>query len=134
MKKIKILLATSHPRIMREVMRQFIERQPDMEVVGEVLDLSALGRVALETAANVIIMALEDFEALGLGSRLLAECPEALILALAANGDAAFIAHVRLGRRPMADPSEAKILSALRQALLSLPETLPPVSSGGDLP
>jgi DNA-binding NarL/FixJ family response regulator len=134
MKKIKILLATSHPRIMREVMRQFIERQPDMEVVGEVLDLSALGRVALETAANVIIMALEDFEALGLGSRLLAECPEALILALAANGDAAFIAHVRPGRRPMADPSEAKILSALRQALLSLPETLPPVSSGGDLP
>jgi DNA-binding NarL/FixJ family response regulator len=102
---------------MREVMRQLIERQPDMEIIGEVSDLSALVRVAKETAADVIIVALEDSEALELGSQLLAECPDVVILALASKGDAAFIEQVRLGRREIAGPSEANILSALRQTI-----------------
>jgi DNA-binding NarL/FixJ family response regulator len=63
MKKIRILLANSRPRIMREVIRQLIKRQPDMEIVGEVLDLSAVVRTAQETRADVIIVALEDFMA-----------------------------------------------------------------------
>ena len=117
MKKIRILLANNRPRIMREVMRQLIARQPDMEIVAEVLDLSALSRVAEETAADVIIVALEDSNALRLGSQLLAERPEMALLALAAQGDAAFIERVCLGRREIAEPSEANILSALRHAI-----------------
>jgi DNA-binding NarL/FixJ family response regulator len=110
-------LANSRPRIMREVMRQLINRQPDMEIVGEVLDLSAVIHTAQETAADVIIIALEDFLALGLGRQLLAECPNATILALASQGDVAFIEQVCLGRREIAEPSEANILSALRHAV-----------------
>lgn len=117
MKKIRILLANNRPRIMREVMRQLIARQPDMEIVAEVLDLSALSRVAEETAADVIIVALEDSDALRLGRQLLAEHPDMVILALAATGDAAFIEQVRLGRRDIAEPSEANILRALRRAI-----------------
>ena len=117
MKKIRILLANSRPRIMREVMRQLIERQPDMEIVGEVLALSALICVAKETQADVIIVTLEDSEALRLVSQLLAECPGMAILALASRGDAAFIEQSYLGRREIADPSEANILSALRHAV-----------------
>ena len=117
MKKIRILLANNRPRIMREVMKQLIERQPDMEIVAEVLDLSALSRVAEEAAADVIIVALEDSDALRLGRQLLAERPEMAILALAAKGNAAFIEQVRLGRREIAEPSEASILSALRHVI-----------------
>ena len=102
---------------MREVMRQLIARQPDMEIVAEVLDLSALSRVAEDTAADMIIVALEDSNALRLGSQLLAERPEMALLALAAQGDAAFIERVCLGRREIAEPSEANILSALRHAI-----------------
>ncbi len=117
MKKIRILLANSRPRIMREVIRQLIRRQPDMEIVGEVLDLSVLVRTAQETAADVIIIALEDSVALGLGSQLLTECPDVIILELASQGDVAFIGQVCLGRREIAEPSEANILSALRHAI-----------------
>jgi DNA-binding NarL/FixJ family response regulator len=117
MKKIRVLLANSRLRIMREVMRQLIERQPDMEIVAEVLDLLDLVRVAKETAADVIIVALEDVNALRLDTQLLAECPEVSILALAAKGDAAFIERRGLGRREIAEPSEANILSALRHAI-----------------
>jgi DNA-binding NarL/FixJ family response regulator len=114
MKKIRILLANNRPRMMREVMRQLIECQPDMEIVAEVLDLSALSRIAEETAADAIIVALEDSNALRLGRQLLAERPEMALLALAAKGDAAFIEQVRLGHREIAEPSQANILSALR--------------------
>jgi chemotaxis response regulator CheB len=117
MKKIRILLANSRPRIMREVIRQLIRRQPDMEIVGEVLDLSALVRTAKDTAADVIIVALEDSVALGLGSQLLTECPDMIILELASQGDVAFMRQVCLGRREIAEPSEANILSALRHAI-----------------
>jgi DNA-binding NarL/FixJ family response regulator len=117
MKKIRILLANNRPRIMREVMKQLIERQPDMEIVAEILDLSALSRVAAEAAADVIIVALEDSDALRLGRQLLAERPEMAILALAAKGNAAFIEQVRLGHREIAEPSEATILSALRHVI-----------------
>jgi chemotaxis response regulator CheB len=117
MEKIRVLLANSRPRIMREVVRQIIERQPDMEIVGEVLELSALAHIAQETQPNVIIVALEDFEALGAVRNLLAKIPAVTILALASKGDTAFIEQLRLGRREIADPSEANILSALRQAI-----------------
>jgi hypothetical protein len=88
-----------------------------MEIVGEVLDLSVLVRTAQETAADVIIIALEDSVALGLGSQLLTECPDVIILELASQGDVAFIGQVCLGRREIAEPSEANILSALRHAI-----------------
>src|SRR5262245_21765922 len=117
MRKIRILLANSRPRIMREVMKQLINRQSDMEIVGEVLDLSVLVRTAQETAADVIIVALEDSVALGLGSQLLIECPDVIILELASQGDVAFVGQVCLGRREIAEPSEANILSALRHAI-----------------
>jgi DNA-binding NarL/FixJ family response regulator len=117
MRKIRILLANNRPRIMREVMRQLIERQPDMEIVGEVLAFSALVAIAQETRADVIVIALEDSEALQLISQLLAECPGMTILILASKGDAAFIEQLSLGRREIADPSEAHILNALRQAV-----------------
>jgi DNA-binding NarL/FixJ family response regulator len=117
MRKIRILLANSRPRIMREVMRQLIRRQPDMEIVGEVLDLSALVRTAKETAADVIIVALEDSVALGLASQLRTEYPDVIILELASQGDVAFMGQVCLGRREIAEPSEANILSALRHAI-----------------
>jgi DNA-binding NarL/FixJ family response regulator len=117
MKQIRILLANSRPRIMREVMSELIRRQFDMEIVGEVLDLSALVRTAKETAADVIIVALEDSVALGLGSQLLTECPDVIILELASQGDVAFMGQVCLGRREIAEPSEANILSALRHAI-----------------
>jgi DNA-binding NarL/FixJ family response regulator len=117
MKKIRILLANNRPRIMREVIKQLIERQPDMEIVAEVLDLSALSRVAGEAVADVIIVALEDSDALSLGRQLLAERPEMAILALAAKGNAAFIEQVCLGRREIAEPSAANILCALRHVI-----------------
>jgi DNA-binding NarL/FixJ family response regulator len=102
---------------MREVMRQRIERQPDMQIVGEELDLSALVRTAEETAADVIIVALEYPEVSELSNRLFAVCPDVTILAVAPRGDSAFTLKSGVGRQEIAAPSEANILTALRSAV-----------------
>ena len=115
MKKIRILLA-NRPRMMREVVREMIEAQPDMEVVGEVLDPLELIVAVRETEADAVILALEGSEEPGLTSHLLAEYPKLTILGLPSRGKTAF---VRPGRQEIVDPTGPKILEALRQAILA---------------
>jgi hypothetical protein len=67
--------------------------------------------------ADAVIVTLEDIGPLGVSIFLFARCPNVTILALASKGNAACIEQLRLGRREIPNPSEANILSALRQAL-----------------
>ena len=113
MKKIKIVLA-NRPRMMREVIKEMIEAQPDMEVVGEVLNPVDLLVAVRETAADAVILGLEDSEEPGVCSHLLAEYPGVTILALAPDRRTAVI---RPGRRMILKPSDARILSALSRVL-----------------
>ena len=113
MKKIKILLA-NRPRMLREVVRKMIEAQPDMEVVGEVLEPVDLHVAVRDTQADAVILDLEDSEEPGLTSHLLAAYPDLTILGLAANGKTAF---VRPRRQEILDPTGAKIVNALRHAI-----------------
>lgn len=116
MKKIKVLLA-NRPRMMREVFREIIERQSDMEVVGEVLDPLDILMAVREMEADAVILAVKDSEEPGLCSHLLSENPNLTILGLTSEGKSAFIEQLCPRRREIIDPSEGSILSALREAI-----------------
>ena len=116
MKKIRVLLA-NRPRMLREVLREIIEDQPDMEVVGEVLDPLDLLMAVRNMKADAVILAVKDSEEPGLCSHLLAEYPNLAILCLALEGKSAFIEQLCPRRLEIVDPSEDKILSALRHAV-----------------
>jgi DNA-binding NarL/FixJ family response regulator len=118
MQKIRIILA-NYPRIMRELVREIIQRQPDMEIVGEIVDPLHVLLAARETRAEAVIVALKNSEDPGLISHLLAECPSLTILGLASQGDDAFIVQMCPQRTEIIDSSVANILSALRQAIRS---------------
>ena len=123
MRKIRVLLA-NRPRMVRALVRDMIERQPDMEVVGEVLDPLDVISAVQETAADIVVVAINNnSEAQELRRRLLAQCPSVAILALSLSGDTAFIEQLRPQRREMVDPSEATILRALRQAVQASGDT-----------
>ena len=116
MKKIKILLA-NRPRMVREVVRELIEREEDMEVVGEVLDPLDLLLAVRETEADAVVMALKGSEEPGLCSHLLAEYPDLTIVGVASGGESAFIEQRTPQRQEIPEPSKANILDALRHAV-----------------
>lgn len=116
MKKIRLLLG-NRPRLMREIIRGMIDRQEDMEVVGEILDPVDLLVAVRETEADAVILALRGSEEPGLCSHLLAEYPNLTIIGLSSEGKSAFVEQLCPRRQDIVDASEAKILSALRQAI-----------------
>ena len=118
MQKIKIMLA-SRPKIISDVIRNIIEHQPDMIMVGEVIDPIRLLYTIRETSVDVVI--LTPIKANGqpkICSHLLAEHPSLIIVALSAEGEAAYLYKLDVPRLRIDNPSGQSILVAIREALM----------------
>ena len=113
LKKIRILLANRPPMLL-EILKALVQRQEDMEVVGEILDPIGLLVAVREREADAVILTLKDYEEPGLCSHLVTEYPNLTILSLAADGKTAFL---RLPRREIMTPSMDSIVDALRDAI-----------------
>ena len=120
MRKIKIILA-SRPKMISDVIRNIIEHQLDMTIVGEVIDPISLLYAIRETSVDVVIMT--PIKANGepkMCSHLLAEHPSIIIVALAANGETAYLYKLGAPRLCIEDPSGQSIIIAIREALLAI--------------
>ena len=94
-----------------------IERENDMEIVGETVDPFDLLVAVKEKHANAVILSVGEAETSGLCSHLLAEYPTLTVLELSFEDGRAFLEQLCPSRREIADPSAASVLSALRQAI-----------------
>jgi len=113
---VKVLLA-NRPRMLRELLRDLIQRQADMEVVGEMLDPVELLLAVGETHADVVVVGLPDSDdEPGICSHLLAEYPHLLILALSPERDRAFLYRLGICKEQLSKASDEEILAAIRQA------------------
>jgi DNA-binding NarL/FixJ family response regulator len=120
MRKIKVLLA-SRPKMLSEVISNMIAHQPDMEVVGEVLDPIELLLAVRATKVDVVIVTPLDSEGEPrICIHLLAEHPQLKIVALSAKGEAAFLYESGSHKRRIDEPSEQSILGAIRESLYSI--------------
>lgn len=120
--KIKVLLA-SRPKLLSEVIRYLVARQPDMEVVSEVLDPIELLFAARATSVDVVIVTPLDSDGeTKLCRHLLAEHPHLIIVALSAQGEAAFLYGSRSPKKRVDEPSEQSILGAVRAAMKPISE------------
>ncbi len=114
MQKIKVLLA-SRPKLLSEVIRNMIARQPDMEVMGEVLDPIELLLAVKTTAAEVVIVTpLDSEQEPRLCRRLLADYPDLKIVTLSRTGEAATLYESGSRQQRIIEPSEQSILGAIR--------------------
>ena len=117
MVKIKLLLS-SRPKLLSEVIRNIIEHQPDMEVVGEVIDPIELLRVSGETPVDaVIITPLKADGEPKICHQLIKEHPRLKIVTLSAKGEAAYLYQSGVPRLCIDEPSGQSILGAIREAL-----------------
>jgi DNA-binding NarL/FixJ family response regulator len=117
MRKIKVLLA-SRPKMLSDVIRNIVTRQPDMEVVGEVLDPIELLLTARARPVDVVIVTPLDSEGDPQICRLmLEEHPQLKIVALSVKNEAAFLYESGSRKKRIDEPSEPSILGAIREAM-----------------
>lgn len=109
MKNIRVLLANCPPVIGEFEVRELIDAQEDMEVVGEVMGQVNVLVAMRKITADAVILGMTDSKVPGLSSHLLAEHPNLTILCLTSKGEFACI---------VIDSSQpTNILSTLRQAV-----------------
>ena len=116
MKRVRVLVA-NRPQLMREMVMATIADQPDIEIVGEVINDSDLNDVVEQTQPDVLILALEEPERPpGQCGFLLGRYPTMRILALAPeqNRGIYYWAKIDIRNKPV-ESSEAGVLNAIRE-------------------
>ncbi len=118
MGSIRILLADDHT-ILRKGLRLLLEREPDMEVVGE----AATGREAVEAAhkhnPQVIVMdiGMPVMNGIEAAARIIAESSKRSIVILSVHSDEAYILRaLKAGARAylLKDSAETDLIQAVR--------------------
>jgi DNA-binding NarL/FixJ family response regulator len=115
MDKIRVLVA-NRPRLMRELVVETISDQPDIEIIGEVTNISDIERMVAESKPDFVIIALEEADRRpAICDGLLARCPAIKILALAPERNSSlFFWTVFDIRSARVESSEEGILNVLR--------------------
>jgi DNA-binding NarL/FixJ family response regulator len=118
MKIIKVMLA-SRPKILSDVIRNIIELQPDMIIVGDVIDPIKLIYIIKDTVVDVVIVT--PLQANGeplICQHLLAEYPMLKIVTQSVKGEAAYLYQKGMQKKRLEDPSAQAILQAIREAFV----------------
>ncbi len=92
---IRILIADDH-QIVREGLRNLLEREPDMRVVAEADDGRATVRMVREISPEVVIMdvAMPDLNGIEATRQIVAEFPKIKVIALSMYADQRFVLNM----------------------------------------
>jgi DNA-binding NarL/FixJ family response regulator len=117
MSKIKIMLA-SRPKMISDVIRNIIERQSDMALVGDVVDPIKLLFATTKKAVDVVIVV--PLKANGepkICSHLLTEHPQLKIITLTAKGEVAHLYQSGMSKICINEPSADAIIDIIRKSM-----------------
>jgi DNA-binding NarL/FixJ family response regulator len=115
MKKVRVLVA-NRPRLMRDLIRETIGVQPDIEVTGEIGEESQILDAMEQTKPDFLIITLGDSdERPAICDSVLARHPEVRVLAIAPDRNSTIYYWVspEIHSAPI-ETSEGGVLSALR--------------------
>jgi len=113
---IKVMLA-SRPKIISDVIKNIIERQPDMNMVGDVVDPIKLLFVVKDIPIDVVIVApLKADGEPRICRHLLAENPKLKIIVLVAGGKTAFLFQSGSSKKQIDEPSVDTLVEIIRNS------------------
>lgn len=117
MAKINVMFS-SRPKLLSDIIHNLINRQPDMEVVGEVIDpIELIFALRVMPVDVVIITPLKANGNPRICSQLLKEHPQLRILILTVESETVFIYQSGSRRKRIERPSERSILNAIRKSM-----------------
>ncbi len=92
---IRVIVADDH-NIMRDGLKALIEKQPDIEVIGEAADGRTTIDLAMKLSPDVILMdiAMPDMNGIEATKRIIEKLPKVRIVALSMHSDKKFIAEM----------------------------------------
>lgn len=92
MPPIKILLADDH-QILREGLRRMIEKEPDMEVVGEADDGRSIVKMAKKLVPDIVLMdiTMPDLNGMDATRQIVSEVPGVKVLALSMHQENKYV-------------------------------------------
>ncbi|MFO7891811.1 MAG: hypothetical protein R6V04_15900 [bacterium] len=115
--KIKVMLSC-RPKLLSEVIRNLIERQPDMEVVGEVVDpIELIFALRLKPVDVVIITPIKAKGNPRICRQLCKKHPRLIILILTMESEALYIYKSGSNRKKIERPSGISIMSNIRSSI-----------------
>jgi len=117
MNPIRILLADDHT-VMRNGLRLLLERQPNLEVVGEASDGRETVRMAERVSPDVVVMdiAMPNLNGIEATRQITASRPEAAIVILSMHSDESYVVRaLKAGARAylLKDSAEGDLISAI---------------------
>lgn len=91
--RIRIIIADDH-KMVREGLRSLLEKQPDMEVIGEAENGRTMLKLVQDMSPNMIIMdvAMPDLNGIEATQKVMAKMPSVKVLALSMYSDKRFVA------------------------------------------
>ena len=100
-----------------ENIRQLVEEQHDMEIVGDCRGPMRILQETGRTKADAVILAQEGTDEPGLCGQLLSVYPDLIIVGITPDMSSAFIQQMRSHRQGVATVYEPEILEWLRRAM-----------------
>ena len=114
--KIRVLLA-NHPLMLPDDIRNLVEEQDDMEVVGDCRGPMKILQETGRTKADAVILAQEGTQEPGLCSQLLAVYPDLTILGVTPDMTAGFVRQLCSRRHALAEIKKQDVIDRLRTAV-----------------
>jgi len=132
MSKIRILVADDHG-IVRKGLRFLLDRQQDMEVVGEASDGREVVRVSEELAPNIIIMdvAMPQLNGIDAAAQIIKTNPNIRVIMLSMYADEAYLVRaLSIGAKGylLKDSAEADIVRAVHSVMQGRPYFSPQIA------
>ena len=118
MQKIRVMLA-SRPKMLSDIIRNMINRQTDMILVGDVIDPIKLIFATREVSVDVVIVT-PPLNANGeprICNHLLYVHPQLIVVTLSSKGEAAYLYQSGRTRVHIDEPSADTILDIIRRSV-----------------
>ena len=118
MKKIRIVLADDHT-VMRAGLRSLLERQPDLEVVGEAEDGRRTVELAASLCPDVVVMdiGMPNLNGIEAARQIVAKQPTTSVVILSMHSDETYVMRaMKAGARAylLKDSAEADLIRAIQ--------------------